>query len=230
MMRYASFCRLIRYSPLFVKRRRNLTDALSITPSYLRNDFSASGLVTDYRDWQIPLGRRFRALKIWFVMRTYGVSGLKAHIRNHIKLGEMFHSLIVSRNDLFDVLTPPAFALTVFTILPRTQSHHEALKNGVSEVGVTDGLVNGSAALHPGDKQLDEANLLTKTVYELVNSRGEIFITSSVVNGVYAIRVVSANPMAEEKYIRRAFDILVRTTEEVLTSRKGEKREEVNGQ
>ena len=229
-MRYASFCRLTRYSPLFVKRRRNLTDALSITPSYLRNDFSASGLVTDYRDWQIPLGRRFRALKIWFVMRTYGVSGLKSHIRNHIKLGEMFHSLIVSRNDLFHVLTPPAFALTVFTILPKTQSHHEVLTNGVSEVGVTDGLANGFAALHPGDKQLDEANLLTKEVYELVNSRGEIFITSSVVNGVYAIRVVSANPMAEEKYIRRAFDILVRTAEEVLTSKKGEKREEVNGQ
>ena len=63
-------------SCLWVKRRTDLTSALSITPSYLRNDYSDSGLVTDYRDWQIPLGRRFRSLKIWFVLRSYGVSGM----------------------------------------------------------------------------------------------------------------------------------------------------------
>jgi glutamate/tyrosine decarboxylase-like PLP-dependent enzyme len=61
--------------------------------------------VTDYRDWQIPLGRRFRALKIWFVMRTYGIQGFKAHIRNHIRLGELFHSLVKSRPDLFNFNT-----------------------------------------------------------------------------------------------------------------------------
>ena len=62
---------------------------------------------------------------------------------------------------------------------------------------------------------------MTQEVYELVNSRGEIFITSSVVNGIYAIRVVSANPLAAEKYVRRAFEILVSTAEEVLGQRNG---------
>ena len=76
-------------SCLFIRRRKDLVDALSITPSYLRNEHSESGLVTDYRDWQIPLGRRFRALKIWFVMRTYGVEGLQKHIRGHIELGKV---------------------------------------------------------------------------------------------------------------------------------------------
>jgi aromatic-L-amino-acid decarboxylase len=57
---------------------------------------------------------------------------------------------------------------------------------------------------------------LTKKVYELINSRGEIFITSTVIDGVYVIRVVSANPLAEEKNVRNAFDIVLRTTEEVL--------------
>ena len=187
-------------SCLWVQRRRHLIDSLSITPAYLRNEFSDSGLVTDYRDWQIPLGRRFRALKIWFVLRTYGIEGLKSHIRGHIQLGQVFHSLMEGRSDLFHILTPPAFALTVFNIgLP----HQKAL-------------VQPST---PGN-QYEEVNKVTKTVYELINSRGEIYLTSTVLNGIYAIRVVSANPKAEEKYVRRAFDILVSTTEEVLDQRR----------
>ncbi|TKA64105.1 hypothetical protein B0A49_06197 [Cryomyces minteri] len=211
-------------SCLYVKRRRDLTDALSITPSYLRNTFSDSGLVTDYRDWQIPLGRRFRAMKIWFVLRTYGISGLKAHIRHHIQLGDLFHGLIKSRSDLFAVLTPPAFALTVITIIPRRQRRqrssipadrpdpaHEAYTNDFTPDATNQHLI--------------DANALTKEVYELVNSRGEIFLTSGVVGGVYVIRIVSANPMAEEKYVRRAFDILVKTAEEVLAGKEPVPRE-----
>ncbi|RDL31396.1 Aromatic-L-amino-acid decarboxylase [Venustampulla echinocandica] len=175
-------------SCLYVKKRKDLIDALSIMPSYLRNEFSESGLVTDYRDWQIPLGRRFRSLKIWFVLRTYGINGLQAHIRNHIKLGELFAGLLKSRQDLFEILTGPSFALTVFR-----------------------------AVLPAGSKA--EQNELTKEVYELVNRRGEIYLTSGVVAGIYAIRVVSANPKAEEKYLRKAFDILVATTEEIRDSK-----------
>lgn len=175
-------------SCLFVRRRKDLIDALSITPSYLRNEHSESGLVTDYRDWQIPLGRRFRALKIWFVMRTYGIGGLQEHIRSHIELGKIFSDLVEGRQDLFTIFTKPAFALTVFTC---------------------------------NADDLEKRNKLTKEVYELVNKRGEIYITSSVVGGVYAIRVVSANPQAEEKYVRRAFDIIVQATEDVLAGNGG---------
>ncbi|KAG0650472.1 Tyrosine decarboxylase 1 [Hyphodiscus hymeniophilus] len=171
-------------SCLYVRKRKDLVDALSITASYLRNDFSESGLVTDYRDWQIPLGRRFRSLKIWFVLRTYGVKGLQEHIRKHIKLGEVFAGLIKTRGDLFKIATGPSFALTVLTIVPK---------------------VAGTV----------EQNAITKAVYELVNKRGEIFLTSGVVGGVYAIRVVSANPLAHEENVRKAFEILVETTEEV---------------
>jgi aromatic-L-amino-acid decarboxylase len=172
-------------SCLFVKERKHLINALSITPSYLRNEFSEKGLVTDYRDWQIPLGRRFRALKMWFVMRTYGVSGLRKHIRNCISAGQVFHELIASRPDLFKVFTPFAFGLTVFTVV----------NNGADEIGAE--------------------NEITKEVYEGVNAEGEIYITSTIVDGVYAIRVVSGNPRIEEKHLRRAFEIVVRKTEEV---------------
>ncbi|KAH7360116.1 pyridoxal phosphate-dependent transferase [Rhexocercosporidium sp. MPI-PUGE-AT-0058] len=171
-------------SCLYVRKRKDLIDALSIMPSYLRNEFSESGLVTDYRDWQIPLGRRFRSLKIWFVLRTYGVKGLQAHIRKHVKLGEVFAGLLETRKDLFEIVTGPSFALVVFAIVPKVK----------------------------GQKERDA---ITKEVYELVNKRGEIYITSSVVGGEYVIRVVSANPLAEEKFIRKAFEILVDTTEEL---------------
>jgi aromatic-L-amino-acid decarboxylase len=174
-------------SCLFVRKRKDLVDALSIMPSYLRNEFSESGLVTDYRDWQIPLGRRFRSLKIWFVLRTYGVKGLQAHIRKHVKFGEIFASLVESRKDLFETFTKPSFALTVFRVVPKVADNQDQDK-------------------------------ITKEVYETVNKRGEIYITSSVVGGAYVIRVVSANPMAEEKFVRRAFKILVDTTEELKGS------------
>ncbi|KAI9700664.1 MAG: hypothetical protein M1836_002033 [Candelina mexicana] len=207
-------------SCLYVQHRRHLTSALSITPSYLRNPFSDSGLVTDYRDWQIPLGRRFRALKIWFVMRTYGVEGFKTHIRSTIILGELFHSLVLSRPDLFRVLTPPAFALTVFTVVPR---------RGDGMVGQKTKEYRNGFMADVGKKNDMESNSLTKVVYELINERGEIFLTSSVIGGTYAIRVVSANPKAEEKYVRSAFEIIVRTAEEVLSRQAGNGEKMANG-
>jgi len=70
----------------FVADRKDLIQALSILPEYLKNKATESGAVIDYRDWQIPLGRRFRALKLWFVIRHYGIEGLQYHIRRHVEL------------------------------------------------------------------------------------------------------------------------------------------------
>ncbi len=106
-------------SCLFVRKRRDLIDSLSIMPSYLRNEYSESGLVTDYRDWQIPLGRRFRSLKIWFVLRTYGVNGLQAHIRNTVKLGETFAGLLATRKDLFKIMTGPSLRSLSLLLYPK---------------------------------------------------------------------------------------------------------------
>ena len=77
-------------SCFFVADRSALVDALSILPEYLRNPATESGEVIDYRDWQVPLGRRFRALKLWFVLRWYGAEGLRHHVRDHVRLaGEL---------------------------------------------------------------------------------------------------------------------------------------------
>lgn len=87
---------------LWVADRAPLIQALSVTPEYLRNAASDAGSVVDYRDWQIPLGRRMRALKLWFVMRAYGIEGLQNYIRSHISLAAEFESL-VRGDDRFEI-------------------------------------------------------------------------------------------------------------------------------
>ena len=170
--------------------------------------------MTDYRDWQIPLGRRFRSLKIWFVLRAYGVSGLRAYIRNHIRLGMKFHDWIGSRSDLFEVLTPPAFALTVLTVKPENEEK-DSFENGhLSQLGLEKHKAATQEILEYKNRKLQRANALTKSVYEGINATGEIFLTSTMVKGTYAIRVISANGKTDESNLRRAFDILVQVAED----------------
>ena len=203
-----------------MRSRADLLAALSITPSYLVNPSSISGLVTDYRDWQIPLGRRFRALKIWFVLRAYGVAALRDMVRAHVRLGESFAGWVRGRPDLFALLTAPAYALTVLTChAPPRQGKGPALHgrevDGRGVEGRTmEELNNGEEEIRKDDTEgRDADNAFTKMVYERVNEQGRFFLTSTVVCGVYAIRVVSANEAAEEKYVRGAFDTLVSAAE-----------------
>ena len=203
-------------SLLYVQKRRDLTDTMSITPAYLKNQFTDSGLVTDYRDWQIPLGRRFRSLKVWFVLRTYGVQGLRDYVQHGINLGNLFADLLRSRSDLFTIFTPPAFGLVVFTVNPQKTQQAQLDQNLEGAEPRPDQDQEVSIKPRVSDEELKKANENTKEVFETIDQQKEFFLTSTVVGGVYAIRVVSANPQAEEKYIREVFEVLVRTAEEVL--------------
>ena len=73
-------------SVLYVADRKHLIQTLSVLPEYLRNQATESGAVIDYRDWHVQLGRRFRSLKLWFVIRHYGVTGLQRHVRERRRL------------------------------------------------------------------------------------------------------------------------------------------------
>ncbi|MFC1619753.1 aminotransferase class V-fold PLP-dependent enzyme [Candidatus Neomarinimicrobiota bacterium] len=97
----------------YVADRRALILTLSILPEYLRNQATESGAVIDYRDWHIPLGRRFRALKLWFVIRHYGVEGLQHHIRRHIQLAQEFAAW-VDQDDRFELVVSPPLNLVCF--------------------------------------------------------------------------------------------------------------------
>ena len=91
----------------FVADRSALVRALSIVPEYLRNAATESGEVIDYRDWQIPLGRRFRALKLWFVIRHYGIEGLRHHVREHVALAQGLAQWVRDDARLELVVDPP---------------------------------------------------------------------------------------------------------------------------
>lgn len=97
----------------YVADRKALIDTLSILPEYLRNRATESGAVFDYRDWHIPLGRRFRSLKLWFVIRHYGVEGLQFHVRQHVQLAQQFLAW-VKHDDRFEVAAPAPLNLVCF--------------------------------------------------------------------------------------------------------------------
>ncbi|XDG06832.1 hypothetical protein ABKA04_006447 [Annulohypoxylon sp. FPYF3050] len=173
-------------SAVWVRDRRHLTDALSVSLAILKNQHTDSGLVTDYRDWQIPFGRRFRSLKVWFVVRSYGIEGLRKHIRGHIGLAEKFAELVKGRPDLFEIVTGPRFALTVFKVVGK------------------------------GASTLEQQNELTKKVYDRVVEEGRIFLSSTVVGGVFAIRHNPAARLVEEQHVKKHFEIIAEAAEKVL--------------
>jgi aromatic-L-amino-acid decarboxylase len=117
----------------YVADRAALAGALGILPEYLRNAASASGAVIDYRDWQIPLGRRFRALKLWFVIRHYGVQGLQTHIRRHVELAQLFANW-VRGDERFELAAPAPLNLVCFR-LRRGDDANQALLDRLNASG-----------------------------------------------------------------------------------------------
>jgi aromatic-L-amino-acid/L-tryptophan decarboxylase len=97
----------------YVADRKALVGALTILPEYLRNTATESGAVIDYRDWQIPLGRRFRALKLWAVIRHYGAEGLRHHVRKHVELSHEFAALVAADAN-FELVAPAPLNLVCF--------------------------------------------------------------------------------------------------------------------
>jgi len=99
----------------YVADRKHLIQTLSVLPEYLRNQATESGAVIDYRDWQIPLGRRFRSLKLWFVIRHYGIEGLQQQVRQHVRLAQQFAGWVRS-DGRFELAAPVPLNLICFRL------------------------------------------------------------------------------------------------------------------
>lgn len=182
--------------------RKDLIDAMSISPAYLRNQASESGSVIDYRDWQVPLGRRFRSLKLWFVLRMFGASGLRTHIRKDVSLAAMFeHDLL--KSPLFELVVPRFLSLVCFRLKPSL------------------------LASIPADEVPAKTNALNKTLADRINARTDIFITASEIRAkpektgpdgkpqmVYFLRVVVGGRSREE-HLRKAWEIVDSVAREV---------------
>uniref|UniRef100_A0A8B9YBS6 Aromatic-L-amino-acid decarboxylase n=1 Tax=Bos mutus grunniens TaxID=30521 RepID=A0A8B9YBS6_BOSMU len=116
-------------SAMWVKRT-DLTGAFRLDPVYLRHSHQDSGLITDYRHWQLPLGRRFRSLKMWFVFRMYGVKGLQAYIRKHVQLSHAFEAL-VRQDTRFEICAEVILGLVCFR-LKGSNKLNEALLESIN--------------------------------------------------------------------------------------------------
>jgi len=153
----------------WVANREELINTFSILPEYLRNKATESGEVFDYRDWHIQLGRRFRSLKLWFVIRHYGVKGLQYHIREHVRLAHDFKTWIDESED-FEVVVEPLMNLVCF----RHKTNNDfnlKLMNTINESGkiyFTHTKLNGQIVLRMniGQTHLEEKHV--KNAWDLI--------------------------------------------------------------
>jgi aromatic-L-amino-acid/L-tryptophan decarboxylase len=117
----------------WVADRKHLINTFSILPEYLKNKATESGAVIDYRDWHIQLGRRFRSLKLWFVIRHYGVEGLQHHIRKHIEMAQDFARWIEDQPQ-FELAVAPPLNLVCFRFIG-TDEENLRLMNTINNSG-----------------------------------------------------------------------------------------------
>ena len=169
-------------SAYFVKDKEALIQTFEILPEYLKTKTHES--VNNYRDWGIPLGRRFRALKLWFVIRSFGVEGIKEKIKNHIELAKDFAQKIIEHKD-FELMASVIFNLICFRYKPDRHTDdkdidmvNEKLLHGLNESGkiyLTHTKVNGHYILrlvvgqtNVDRKHVDDAwKLIQRTATEI---------------------------------------------------------------
>ena len=142
-------------------------------PEYLRNPASESGAVVDYRDWQPPLGRRFRALKLWTVLR-HGLAGLRDHMRGHVALAAGLADRVAAEPG-FALAAPPSLALVCLRC-------------------------------DTGDPDADDR--ATRALLGAVNASGRAFVTHTVVDGRYAIRVAIGGVTTGAAEVNALWDML----------------------
>ena len=132
----------------FVADRSALIKTLSILPEYLKNQATESGAVFDYRDWHIQLGRRFRSLKLWFVIRHYGVKGLQYHIRKHVEMAQQFADWIRASDD-FELVAPVPLNLVCFAHKKGDDFNRRLLEtiNSQGKMYFTHTVINGQYVL-----------------------------------------------------------------------------------
>jgi aromatic-L-amino-acid decarboxylase len=163
-------------SALFCRRPDVLKQAFTLVPSYLQTPEGTP--VENYMDWGPQLGRRFRALKLWMVLRAFGRSGIEARLREHLRLGQLFAGWIDADPD-WERIAPVPFSTVVFRLRPR--------------------------AWAPDDPRLDGLNA---RLLEAVNASGEVFLSHVVLGGRYVIRLAIGNIRTEERHVLRAWEIL----------------------
>jgi len=160
----------------FVRDREALLRTFQVSPEYLRT--AADENVVNFRDWGIQLGRRFRALKLWFVIRSYGVDGLRSLVRKHIALAQELAGWIKTSSD-FELMAPTPFGLVCFRYSPPD--------------------IRGDGSL---------ADDLNTKLLALVNGTHRVHLTHTRLSGRYAIRLVVGQRQTERVHVLEAWRLI----------------------
>ncbi|MGH9804591.1 MAG: pyridoxal phosphate-dependent decarboxylase family protein [Candidatus Acidiferrales bacterium] len=176
------------FSALYCRRPEILRNAFSLVPEYLRTADQPE--VRNYMDYGIQLGRRFRALKFWFVLRYFGSEGLRARLRQHIAWAQEFAAWVDAHPD-FERLAPAPFSVVCFRARPA------ALARQLE--------TSGDDARQQREKYLDELNA---ALLDSVNSTGEIYLSHTKLNGKFTLRLAIGNLRTTKNHVLRAWRLL----------------------
>jgi aromatic-L-amino-acid decarboxylase len=160
-------------SAYFCKDPDALTSTFEIMPEYLKTGVDRQ--VKNFRDWGIPLGRRFRALKLWFVIRHFGIKGLREKIRSHIALAKEFKDWILD-DHRFQLMAPVTINLVCFRFNPKDR--------------------------HLDEDQLERIN---KAIMDRVNVSGRMFITHTKLKGRFSLRICIGQTNTNRGHVERAW-------------------------
>jgi aromatic-L-amino-acid/L-tryptophan decarboxylase len=175
-------------SVLYCKRPDILKQTFSLTPEYLRT--TGTGEEKDLMDYGISLGRRFRALKLWMVIRSLGCEGIATAIRDHIAYARKLAALIEHHPD-FQMLAPVPFSTLVFRFYPRNLSNSKS----------------------PSDSEI---NGLNEKLLNAVNETGRVFLSHTKLRGKFGIRLAIGNLKTTWEDVSTAWDVVQRKAEELL--------------
>ncbi len=163
-------------SAFYCRRMDVLRSAFSLVPEYLRTAEGTS--VRNLMDTGVQLGRRFRALKLWMILRHFGAAGLRDALTEHMRLAQLFARWVDDHED-FERLAPVPFSVVCF----RARPHDASL----------------------GDEELDALN---EKLMASVNASGEIFLSHTRVNGILALRLAIGNLRTTDRHVTRAWELL----------------------
>ena len=153
--------------------RQPLLDTTNILPPYLRDAATESGEVIDYRDWHVPLGRRFRALKLWFVLRSYGAEGIRHHVREHHRLAVELAERVDAHPSL-ELIAPTPFGLVSFRHI-----------DGDEATDTISAAINGSGWAHVSPSTIDDRRFVRVSI-------GQTYTTADHVDRLWELIEASA--------------------------------------
>ncbi|KAJ2235888.1 hypothetical protein H4R99_005692 [Coemansia sp. RSA 1722] len=181
-------------SALWVADSTHLVNALSIHREYLPRVKGDTSFVKDYRDWQAPLGRRFRSLKLWFVMRMYGAAGIRAHIRSHVTQAKWLEEKLIE-DGRFEIMAPVIFGLVVFRVRP--SAIHAAHENTVDP---------------------DTVNKINTDLVKAIQTDNRVFLVGTKIKGNDVVRAAIGSSIGTQKNVDLLLQVILKLTTKVISS------------